>query len=43
MLDRSQNQPGAQSLFLPPDMIRPATRVPVPAPTSKPGNSNGQY
>lgn len=42
-IDRTQNQPGAQQLFNPPDVIKPPTRVTVPPPTATPGNAGGQY
>ena len=42
-LDRTQNYPGAQSLFFPKDLIRPSTRTPVPPPDSKGGGRDGQY
>ena len=43
-IDRTQNQPGAQRLFNPPDAVTPQTRVVVPPPTSTPGTpNNGQY
>jgi hypothetical protein len=41
--DRTQNGPGAQQMFLPPDVIRPGTKTPVPPPQSTPGSSGGQY
>ena len=42
-LDRTQNHPSAQELFLPPELIRPQPRVPVPPPRSNPGRPDGQY
>lgn len=43
-LDRSQNFPGAQEQFLPPDVIRPDRRTNVPPPTNRPSpNNGGQY
>jgi hypothetical protein len=42
-LDRTQNHPSAQEHFLPPELIRPQPRVPVPPPKSNPGRPDGQY
>lgn len=42
-LDRTQNQPGAQELFFPKELIRPSTRTPVPPPNSNGGGRDGQY
>ena len=42
-LDRTQNHPGAQRLFFPPEVIRPGTRPNVPPPTNKPGRGDGNY
>lgn len=41
--DRTGNHPSAQQHFLPPDVVKPGTRINVPPPESKPSNSNGQY
>jgi hypothetical protein len=42
-IDRSQNHPGAQEKFFPPEMIRPDRKVNVPPPNSQPGDPDGQY
>jgi hypothetical protein len=42
-LDRTQNHPGAQQHFFPPQVIRPGTRTTVPPPTNKPGRGDGNY
>ncbi len=42
-LDRTQNHPSAQEHYLPPEIIRPQSRVPVPPPKSNPGRPDGQY
>jgi len=42
-LDRTQNFPGAQEHFYPPEVIKPGSRPNVPPPTNKPGRSTGSY
>jgi hypothetical protein len=42
-LDRTQNHPGAQQLFYPPEVIRPNNRPNVPPPTNRPGKPDGNY
>jgi ferric-dicitrate binding protein FerR (iron transport regulator) len=42
-LDRTQNHPGAQQLYFPPEVIRPNNRPNVPPPTNRPGRPDGNY